>query len=223
MAQNITLMGASYSDVPAVELPKTGGGTVLFSDPSITTAIASDVASGKTFLLADGSIGTGTASGGGGGASNVVTGTFKYTAEGWHTITLSYTGNGYPVSAVIFVASGKDGGTFASAIRRYAISNYLVVKNNCTIAPDYNNTSNDANYQNYVYKNSTTDASNVTHTGNGTSIYRTDESTTASGGYAFRISGQKEIKVRCVDTTHNTSRYGFLVDIDYTYVVVYSS
>lgn len=32
MAQNITLMGASYSDVPAVELPKTGGGTATFVD-----------------------------------------------------------------------------------------------------------------------------------------------------------------------------------------------
>lgn len=27
---NVTLMGASYSDVPAVTLPKTGGGTVTF-------------------------------------------------------------------------------------------------------------------------------------------------------------------------------------------------
>lgn len=32
MAQNITLLGASYSDVPAVELPKTGGGTATFVD-----------------------------------------------------------------------------------------------------------------------------------------------------------------------------------------------
>ena len=32
MAQNITLMGASYSDVPAVTLPKTGGGTATFYD-----------------------------------------------------------------------------------------------------------------------------------------------------------------------------------------------
>lgn len=32
MAQNITLMGASYSDVPAVVLPKTGGGTATFID-----------------------------------------------------------------------------------------------------------------------------------------------------------------------------------------------
>ena len=32
MAQNITLMGASYSDVPAVNLPKTGGGLAKFID-----------------------------------------------------------------------------------------------------------------------------------------------------------------------------------------------
>ena len=66
MAQNITIMGASYSDVPAVQLPKTGGGTARFDDASITTATASDVASGKVFLASDGTITTGTSSGGGG-------------------------------------------------------------------------------------------------------------------------------------------------------------
>lgn len=64
MAQNITLLGASYTAVPAVTLPKTGGGTAKFSDASVTTAVASDVAEGKIFLLADGTQATGTASGG---------------------------------------------------------------------------------------------------------------------------------------------------------------
>lgn len=32
MPQNITLLGASYTDVPAVQLPKTGGGTATFVD-----------------------------------------------------------------------------------------------------------------------------------------------------------------------------------------------
>lgn len=65
MAQNITLMGASYSAVPAVTLPKTGGGTARFTDVTPTTATDSDVASGKIYFKSDGSQSTGTASGGG--------------------------------------------------------------------------------------------------------------------------------------------------------------
>lgn len=67
MAQNITLMGASYSAVPAVTLPKTGGGTATFTDVSDTTAAAADVATGKYFYTAAGTRTQGTNSGGGGG------------------------------------------------------------------------------------------------------------------------------------------------------------
>ena len=71
MAQNITLMGASYSAVPAVMLPKTGGGTASFTDVTDTTAAASDVASGKYFYTAAGVRTQGTNSGGGGTSKNV--------------------------------------------------------------------------------------------------------------------------------------------------------
>lgn len=62
---NITLLGNDYQNVPAVKLPQTGGGTARFDDVSVTTATASDVAHGKVFLAADGTITTGTASGDG--------------------------------------------------------------------------------------------------------------------------------------------------------------
>ena len=71
MAQNITLLGASYSAVPAVTLPKTGGGSATFTDVSDTTAAASDVASGKYFYTDAGTRTQGTASGGGGGGSGL--------------------------------------------------------------------------------------------------------------------------------------------------------
>lgn len=71
MAQNITLMGASYSAVPAVTLPKTGGGTASFTDVTDTTAAASDVATGKYFYTANGTRTAGTNSGGGGSSMNV--------------------------------------------------------------------------------------------------------------------------------------------------------
>jgi hypothetical protein len=67
MAQNITLMGASYSNVPSVQLPKTGGGTATFDDTTISSnaATAEDITSGKQAYV-NGSLITGTASGGGG-------------------------------------------------------------------------------------------------------------------------------------------------------------
>lgn len=73
MSKNITVWGASYSNVPAITLPQTGGGTAKFTDTSPTTATDSDVAQGKIYFKSDGSQSTGTASGG--GSSDVVMGT----------------------------------------------------------------------------------------------------------------------------------------------------
>ena len=83
MAQNITLMGANYSAVPAVTLPKTGGGTASFTDVTDTTAAAADVASGKYFYTAAGVRTQGTNSGGGGTSKNtqVVQGTTRTTSS----------------------------------------------------------------------------------------------------------------------------------------------
>ncbi len=66
MAQNISLWGATYSNVPAVDLPKPTSGTARFTDVTPTTATDSDVASGKIYFKSDGTQSTGTGSGGGG-------------------------------------------------------------------------------------------------------------------------------------------------------------
>lgn len=108
MAQNITWLGASYSNVPWVTLPKTGGGIAKFSDASVTTAVASDVASGKKFLLADGSEGTGTNSGGGGSSMQLG---FSESSTNVAT-SLSFSGlDGEPTSFSIVSATDISTGT----------------------------------------------------------------------------------------------------------------
>lgn len=138
MAQNITLLGANYSAVPAVILPKTGGGTARFDDASVTTAVASDVASGKIFLASNGTITTGTNSGGGGGGMNkqiyfgsdqinataytatdvklkvAVTGTYKISWSGWRNTTSGTSGS----------QLYKNGTAIGTANTSFTITNY---------------------------------------------------------------------------------------------------
>lgn len=110
MAQNVTLLGASYSNVPAVLLPKTGGGTARFDDASVTTATASDVASGKVFLASNGTVTTGTASGGGGMNWQAYLGTATRTANSYGatsvTLTVAKTGT-YTVSWTAWRSSSQ--------------------------------------------------------------------------------------------------------------------
>lgn len=101
MAQNITLMGASYTDVPSVLLPKTGGGTATFTDVGDTTATAADVAQGTYFYTAAGVRTAGTSQGGdegsayqdqdgyivlGDGESSAPQGTLSITANGTYDV-----------------------------------------------------------------------------------------------------------------------------------------
>lgn len=48
MAQNVVINGVTYSDVPEVDIPKSGGGTAKFTDTSDANAAAADIRSGKT-------------------------------------------------------------------------------------------------------------------------------------------------------------------------------
>lgn len=120
MAQNVTVQGASYSDVPAVTLPKTGGGSATFYDTTIASngAAATDIASGKLAYV-NGSLITGTATGGSswtkiGSTTELAVNTTSTSAASAGTIAIG--SSAYTKDKIIYVRirdkSGKRNGYF---------------------------------------------------------------------------------------------------------------
>ena len=56
MAQNVVINSVTYSNVPEVDIPKSGGGSAKFYDTSTADASAGDVLSGKVAFGSSGSI-----------------------------------------------------------------------------------------------------------------------------------------------------------------------
>lgn len=143
MAQNITLLGASYSAVPAVQLPKTGGGTARFDDCSVVTAVASDVASGKIFIASNGTVTTGTASGGGGGIGTLLNttsiGTVNTTSTQAASLNVSLSVSGINAYDLLIVESSVNSvtnnrHTATVAVIYLTASSSVGTKNGGTIA-----------------------------------------------------------------------------------------
>lgn len=56
MAQNVVINGVTYSNVPEVDIPKSGGGTAKFYDTAGGNVTASDLLSGVTAYGSSGSV-----------------------------------------------------------------------------------------------------------------------------------------------------------------------
>ena len=224
MAQNITLLGANYSNVPGVDLPKTGGGTARFTDVTPTTAAASDVAQGKVFFDASGTQTTGTASGGG-GASNFVHGKFTTgSSSGPSSLTIPYSGAGYPVAAIVVVAGGMydEDSTWYNLVNRYAIGEWTMTKAAMTLTPTHTSSGT----QNYgvvtsTYKSSSSNATSYTRAG---SLISNTYSIASTGG---RASGTTTQCVRFQSSTTmsyyvKSTSYGLVPEFEYEYFIAYS-
>lgn len=229
MAQNITLWGASYTGVPGVTLPKTGGGLAAFTDVTDTTAAAADVAQGKYFYTAAGVRTQGTASGGG-GASNIVTGTFTTSSTKGAAATLSvpYTGSGYPVAGLFWISGGpynntaSGNTTWYNSLQRYAIGIWGFTKSRGTTAPTYAGSGDDNACSVFaVYKNSTSSATNYSRNSSMSQNTMTASTNNASAQYtlAIRFKGDAKTITYFVASTS----YGLLASTAYDYLILYSS
>ena len=87
MAQNVVINGVTYSNVPEVDIPKSGGGTAKFYDTTGASVTAADLLTGKTAFGSTGSVSGSMANNGG------TSGTIS-TKAGTVTIPAGYTSGG---------------------------------------------------------------------------------------------------------------------------------
>ena len=231
MAQNISLWGASYSNVPSVKLPKTGGGTAQFDDTIISSnaAAASDITSGKLAWV-NGTLVTGTNSGGGGGATNIVMGTFTTGTTGntTGTATINYTGTGYPIALMVFVKGGaynnstSGNTTWYNSMTRYDCGWYSMIKARTTSTPTYT-TSGADNYGTVavIYKNSTSSATSYTRTSTMTANVFSSSSAAASTAMCRFKGNGKTLSYYIGNATSST--IGFPKSTEMQYIAIYSS
>lgn len=87
MAQNVVINGVTYSNVPEVDIPKSGGGTAKFYDTAGADVAAADVLTGKTAFGSSGAVS-------GSMANNGSTSGTISTKAGTVTIPAGYTSGG---------------------------------------------------------------------------------------------------------------------------------
>lgn len=223
-SKNIILEGATYNGVESITLPTSGGGSATFNEVSDTTAIAEDVASGKFFYNALGVLTEGTASGGGGGASNYASGEFTVqNSEGIQIINIPYDGDGYPIVCDIYVKSGvmDKSDDWRTPIIYRGVGQVSILKELLHTAPTYSGiTGKDQGMVFSQYKSSSSNASAI-----GSSnylyaqVYRGAASnpTGSDSNNCVMFASKNEMKIFVRSTS-----YGFVQGLTYVYHVVYS-
>ena len=158
----------------------------------------------------------------GGGASNIVTGTFTTgSSAGYTNISTGYTGSGYPIACMVFVEGGSyvSGTTWYSSTQRYAIGFWSMSKSNQTTAPSYGTSgANNQGVVTAIYKNSTSSSTSYTRTSAmNTNVYSSNNASNSAVNTIKLKSGN------VLSYYVNTSSYGLHPGITYRYYIIYSS
>lgn len=166
--------------------------------------------------------------GGGTSCPKLVMGEFTTGSTGGSTgsVSINYTGNGYPIAVLIYPTGGisnTDNTSWATEVARYDVGMIAMVKAVTTTTPTYT-TSGSANYGaiRYVYKSSTSNATSYSCGGSQTANTYTSSSTNASSSATMlRFKGNGKTLSYYVGN-RTTSAYGLARSTTFDYIIIYS-
>lgn len=216
---DIVIAGATFNGVPSIDIPKSGGGTASFfaidGSQTVTQNGTYDVSA-----LAEMVVNVS----GGGGSSRTIIGTFTGTEVGAMDVTIPYTGNGYPITVNIFVTEGiinNHIGRFYYLINSRTTGVCCAVKSEMDTEPTYSSGDGEKNDAVVLtrYKNSNVNTTSFSNSGGKVNFYNNADGEASGTG----VAKMKSRTTLSVYIKEESNTYGFMKNIEYTYVITYSS
>ena len=166
--------------------------------------------------------------GSGGGSSNVVTGTFTTgsTRAGTGTVSINYTGSGYPIAVVIYIENGAydPNDSWYNTISQYDVDAFYMTKSQMSSTPTFVSSASLPQNQAVVcgvYKSSSSSA--TTHSRNGSSsavFFNSSDATTGYNCVRFK-NNTKTLSYYVGNKASN--KVGLAPSKKYYYIIIYSS
>lgn len=162
---------------------------------------------------------------GGGGASNIVDGTFTTvsTSATEQSVSIPYTGNGYPIGLLLRVHGGVTGTAWSTCTLAYRVAYLMLVKIGTATTPTYNG-SGDVN-QGFAatgYNTTTTASGSMTSisVGSNRNYFQYAQNTATNNAQMVAVfTNSTTMKIRTCDPS---ARYGLIPSCDYDYTIIYS-
>lgn len=166
--------------------------------------------------------------GSGGGSSNVVTGSFTTGSKraGTGTVSISYTGSGYPIAVVIYIENGAydPNDSWYNTISQYDVDAFYMTKSQMSSTPTFVASASVPANQGVVcgvYKSSSSSA--TTHSRNGSSsavFFNSSDATTGYNCVRFK-NNSKTLSYYVGNKASN--KVGLAPSKKYYYIIIYSS
>lgn len=166
--------------------------------------------------------------GGGGGCTRMVTGTFTTgsTRAGTGTVSIAYTGTGYPIAVMVYMKSGTydPDDSWYNTLAQYDADGFMAIKAQMSSTPTFvSSGSVPANQATatVVYKSNASTA--TTHTRSGSQSAVMYNSSDASTGYnCIRFKNSTKTMSYYIGNKAS-NRVGLAPSKEYAYIVIYSS